>query len=71
MENFLDKFESVDGTYENCPLGVPLLVWTGDSFETEYVDICCEYGTCYPANGVEFLYFAELPLQEEAMEYFE
>ena len=58
-------------TYEDCPVDEELLVWTGDSFDIEYVDFCCEEGVNYPANGVEFTHYQELPSQDVAMKYFE
>jgi hypothetical protein len=52
-------------TYEDCPCDTQLLVWTGDSFEVEYVEMECDYGTYYPANGVEFTHYIRLPSQKE------
>lgn len=51
-------------TYEDCPVDQNLLVWTGDSFEVEYVEHEAEFGTYYPANGVEFTHFMLLPDDE-------
>lgn len=52
-------------TYEDCPCDVQMVVWTGDSWETEYVTMCGDTGTHYPANGIEFTHYATLPCGEE------
>ena len=52
-------------TYEDCPVGVMLVVWTGDDWATEYVDICTDTGTHYPANGVHFTHYSALPCGED------
>lgn len=62
--SLMEKIE----TYEDCPCDVKLLVWTGDSFEVEYVDMECEYGTYYPANGVEFTHYMVLPNEEKMID---
>lgn len=58
----VSDFIKID-TYEDCPVGEELLVWTGDAFEVEYMEYDSDTGCCYPANGVEFVaYFKyELP----------
>lgn len=66
----LKEFESVDGNYENCPCDEDLLVWTGDSFETEHVVMCDDTGCYYPANGTEFTHFLVLVSPEDAMTFF-
>tara|TARA_R110002012_G_scaffold53940_1_gene138243 strand:+ start:435 stop:662 length:228 start_codon:yes stop_codon:yes gene_type:complete len=65
----LEDFESVDGNYENCPVDCDLMVWTGDSFTTEYVTMESEHGTYYPANGVEFTHYVVLPCTDKAQYY--
>ncbi|MFV8385075.1 hypothetical protein ACNO5E_13380 [Vibrio parahaemolyticus] len=52
-------------TYEDCPCDVDLVVWTGDSWETEYVTMDAETGDFYPANGIEFTHYAKLPNGED------
>lgn len=52
-------------TYEDCPVGVMMVVWTGDSWETEYVVTCSDTGVYYPANGVSFTHYATLPCGED------
>lgn len=54
-------------TYEDCPPDQKLLVWTGDSFDTEYVSHCADTGTFYPANGVTFTHYVELPCEQTFM----
>lgn len=54
-------------TYEDCPCDTNLCVWTGDSYEVEYVDMDPETGSYYPANGIEFTHYIELP-DSEAMQ---
>lgn len=63
-------FESTEGDYENCPVDTELLVWTGDSFEVEYVTSEVEFGTYFPANGVEFTHYLVLPSDNVAQGYF-
>ncbi|WP_210499287.1 hypothetical protein [Vibrio crassostreae] len=58
------EFTKID-TYEDCPCDVDLVVWTGDSWETEHVTMCGETGTHYPANGIEFTHYARLPYGED------
>lgn len=48
-------------TYEDCPCDVQLYVWTGDGYDVEYVDLDPETGVYYPANGVDFTHYIELP----------
>lgn len=56
----LVKIES----YEDCPCDVDLAVWTGDSWETEHVTMCGDTGAFYPANGIDFTHYIELPEME-------
>lgn len=62
----LDKshFTEID-TYEDCPCDVELLVFTGDSFEVEYVTMDAETGAFYPANGIQFSHYLECPEVKE------
>ena len=66
----IKDFTAID-TYEDCPCDVDLIVWTGDSFDVTYVDMCADTGTYYPANGVEFIAYYELPNHDTAMSYFD
>lgn len=59
-----DEFTSIE-TYEDCPIETELLVWTGDSFEVEHVALDGDSGTYYPANGIEFSLYIELPRGED------
>jgi len=54
-------------TYEDCPCDEELLVWTGDSFAIEYVDMSADDGTYYPVNGTEFDRYIHLPDREAFM----
>lgn len=66
--NFLlEEMIEID-TYEDCPCDEDLLVWTGDSFAIEYVDMSADDGTYYPVNGTEFTHYIALPCREKFMD---
>ncbi len=64
----LDQFIKID-SYEDCPCDQNLVVWTGDTFETEFVTMCGDHGTYYPANDIEFSHYALLPSDDAFMDY--
>ncbi|EOX3117483.1 hypothetical protein ACPFMY_000322 [Vibrio cholerae] len=65
----IDDFIEID-SYEDCPFDQELVVFTGDSFEIEYVTSDCDTGHCYPANGIKFVAYLKLPDRDQLIEKF-
>ena len=67
MQDFFKIFTKID-SYEDCPVGVNLLVWDGCDYHFDYVDVDVDTGVHYAANGTEFCAYYELPDQSESIE---